>query len=235
MLIRLLPLITAIAPMFAIHASYLIAIRADILPACIPYLEGCTSISATGRYPPASFLFKSIMMPEAILMAAYWLFSVAWLRALQRAAGRSTDGGKRIAAFGVAGALFLIIYVTFLGSEGPVYDFMRRFGVYLYFLFTVVAQLILIGKVMSVSSSLRIPGVVTITKIQLAVTLIPFALGVLNVVLKAILEDAVALERIIEWIFALLMHTYFLLSYFSWRATGFDASFSVEESRVRRS
>ncbi len=234
MLIRLLPLITGIAPMLAIHASYLIAIRAGILPACIPYLEGCTSISATGRYPPASFLFKSVMMPEAILMAAYWLFSVAWLRALERSAGRRGVGGTTIAVFGVAGALFLIIYVTFLGSEGAVYDFMRRFGVYLYFLFTVVAQLILIGKVMSVSSSLRIPGVVTITKIQLAVTLIPFALGVLNVVLKAILEDAVAFERIIEWIFALLMHSYFLLSYFSWRATGFDASFSVEESRVSR-
>ncbi len=235
MLLRLLPLITGFAPIFAVHVSYLIGIRAGILPACIPYIEGCISISATGRYPPSSFLFKSIMMPEAILLVAYWLFSVAWLRSLSRTADRSDKVGTSIAVFGVAGALFLIVYVTFLGNQGPVYDFMRRFGVYLYFLFTVVAQLILIGKVMSVSSSLRIPGVVTITKIQLAVTLIPFALGVLNVVLKAILEDAVALERIIEWIFALLMHTYFLLSYFSWRATGFDASFSVEESRVRRS
>ncbi len=235
MLIRLLPLITAIAPILAIHVSYLIAIRADILPACIPYLEGCTSISATGRYPPASFLFKSVMMPEAILMAAYWLFSVAWLRSLARIAGRGDNGGTTIAVFGIAGALSLILYVTFLGTQAPFYDFMRRFGVYLYFLFTVIAQLILAGKVLSVSSSLRIPGVVAITKIQLAVALIPFALGILNVALKSMLEDAVALERIIEWIFALLMHSYFLLSYFSWRATGFDASFSVEESRVRRS
>jgi len=234
MLLRLLPLITGLAPIIAIHGSYLIAIRAGILPACMPYIEGCTSISATGRYPPASFLFKSVMMPEAILMAAYWLFSVAWLRSLQRAAGRSTDGGKTIATCGVAGAFFLIIYVTFLGSEGPVYDFMRRFGVYLYFLFTVVAQLILVGKVMSVSSSLRIRRVVAITKIQLAITLIPFALGILNLVLKATLDDAVVAERTIEWIFALLMHSYFLLSYFSWRATGFDASFSVEKSRVSR-
>ncbi len=232
MLLRFLPLITGFAPMFAIHASYLIAIRYGVLPACIPYIEGCTSISATGRYPPSSFLFKSVMMPEAILMAAYWLFSVAWLRALSRAAGRGDKVGTSIAVFGIAGAVFLIVYVTFLGTQGPVYDFMRRFGVYLYFLFTVVAQLILVAKVMSVSSSLRIPAVIAITKIQLAVTLIPFALGLLNLVLKAVLEDAVATERIIEWIFALLMHSYFLLSYFSWRATGYDASFSVERSRV---
>ena len=235
MLLRLLPLITGFAPMIGIHASYLIAIRSGVLPACIPYIEGCTSISATGRYPPSSFLFKAIMMPEAILMVAYWLFSVAWLRSLSRAAGRDGKAGTSIAIFGIAGALFLIIYVTFLGTEGPVYDFMRRFGVYLYFLFTVIAQLILVGKVMSVSSGLRIRGVVAITKIQLTITLIPFALGILNLVLKAVLDDAVATERIIEWIFALLMQSYFVLSYFSWRATGFDASFSVERSRVSNS
>jgi hypothetical protein len=232
MLLRLLPLITGFAPIFAAHVSYLIGIRAGVLPACMPYIAGCTSISATGRYPPASFLFKSIMMPEAILLAAYWLFSVAWLRSLERTAGRSADSGTMVGVFGVAGALFLIVYVTFLGTEGPVYDFMRRYGVYLYFLFTVIAQLILVAKVLSVSSSLRIRSVVTITRIQLAVALIPFGLGILNLVLKALLDDAVAPERIIEWIFALLMHSYFLLSYFSWRATGFDASFSVEKSRV---
>lgn len=232
MLLRLLPLITGFAPIFAAHVSYLIAIRAGILPACMPYVEGCTSISATGRYPPASFLFKAVMMPESILMAVYWLFSVAWLRSLERAAGRSGNGGTSIAVFGVAGALFLIVYVTFLGTQGPVYDFMRRYGVYLYFLFTVVAQLILVARVMSVASGLRIRGVVTITKIQLAVALIPFALGIVNVILKTVLDDATAPERIIEWIFALLMHSYFLLSYFSWRATGFDASFTVEKSRV---
>ena len=232
MFLRLLPLLTGFAPIFAAHVSYLIAIRAGILPACMPYIEGCTSISATGRYPPSSFLFKALMMPESILMAAYWLFSVAWLRSLERAAGRSGDGGTSIAAFGVAGALFLIVYLTFLGTEGPVYDFMRRYGVYLYFLFTVVAQLILVARVMSVAADLRIPGVVTITRIQLTLALVPFALGILNVVLKNVLDDATAPERIIEWIFALLMHAYFLLSYFSWRATGFDASFTVDRARV---
>jgi hypothetical protein len=234
MLLRLLPLLTGFVPIIAAHVSYLIAIRAGILAACIPYIDGCTSVSATGRYPPSSLLFKGLMMPEAILMAAYWLFSVAWLRALERAAGRSGNGGTMIGVIGVAGALFLIVYVTFLGTQGPVYDFMRRFGVYFYFLFTVIAQLILAGKVLSLSSSLRIPKVIRITKYQLALALVPFAIGVLNLVLKAVLDDATAEERIIEWIFALLMHAYFLLSYFSWRETGFAGSFAVEESRVTR-
>ena len=231
MLLRLLPLITGFAPLFAVHASYLIAIRAGVLSACIPYFSGCTSISATGRYPPSSFLFKSVMMPEAVLLVAYWLFSVAWLRSLERSAGRAGNTGAMIAVFGVAGALFLIIYVTFLGTQGPVYDFMRRFGVYLYFLFTVIAQLILAGKVLRVSSELRIPGIVRITKYQLAIAVVPFALGILNLILKSVLDDSRSAENIIEWIFALLMQVYFMLSFFSWRATGFDVSYSVDKSR----
>lgn len=111
---------------------------------------------------------------------------------------------------------------------------MRRFGIYLYFLFSVIAQLILADKVLSVSRELRMPQVVRITKYQMVVAVIPFALGILNLVLKSALEDAAAAERIIEWLFALLMHSYFVLSYFSWRATAFDASFSVDRSRVQK-
>jgi hypothetical protein len=233
MLLRLLPLITGFAPIFAVHVSYLIGIRAGILVACNPYIHGCTSISATGRYMPASLLFKSVMMPEAILMAAYWIFNVAWFRSLERAAGRSGESGSVAGLLGVAGALFLIVYVTFLGTQGPFYDFMRRFGVYFYFAFTVFAQLILASKLLPLSKDLHIPEVVRIAKYQLAIALIPFAIGILNLILKAVLEDADAEENIIEWIFALLMHFYFLLSYFSWRATGFDTSFTVEASRIK--
>ena len=232
MLIRLLPLITGFGPIIAVHASYLIAIEAEVLIACMPYIDGCTSISATGRYMPASLLFKSFMMPEAILMAAYWLFNVAWLRSLQRAAGRPGNEGSLIVFLGVTGALFLIVYVTFLGTQGPVYDFMRRFGIYLYFACSVFAQLLMVRKVMSVSIQLRIPRVVLITKYQMAVAVIPFGLGILNLILKSVLDDADAAENIIEWIFALLMHSYFIMSYFSWRTTGFEGSFSVDKSRV---
>jgi hypothetical protein len=232
MLLRLLPLVTGFAPIVAVHGSYLIGIHAGVVTACIPYLDGCTSISATGRYMPASLLFKAVMMPEAIVMAAYWLFNVAWFRSLERAAGRKGESGTVAGVLGVVGALFLIVYVTFLGTQGPVYDFMRRFGVYFYFALTVFAQLILASKLLPLSKVLHIPEVVRIAKYQLAIALIPFAIGILNLILKAILEDADAEENIIEWIFALLMHFYFLLSYFSWRVTGFDTSFTVEVSRI---
>ena len=52
----------------------------------------------------------------------------------------------------------------------------------------------------------------------------PFALGVLNMILKATLDDADATENRIEWISALSMQAYFVLIYFAWRDTGFTVS-----------
>lgn len=227
MLLRILPLIVGLLPLASIHLSYLIAIHAAKLPSCIPYIHGCVSISATGRFPPASFLFKAAMMPEAVILAIYWLGNVAWLQALNRSAGETRAIGTAIGGFGVASAIFLILYVTFLGTQEPFYEVMRRFGVYLYFLFSVIAQIMLAVKVLRMPAGVCSPFLIRITRIQLALSLIPFALGILNMVLKSILEDSNPSENVIEWIFALMMHSYFVLSYLSWRDTQFSAEFSV--------
>ena len=57
MLIRGLPLITALAPLLGINIAYWMGVEYGNLPSCNPYLDGCTSISSTGRYPPGDRLF----------------------------------------------------------------------------------------------------------------------------------------------------------------------------------
>jgi hypothetical protein len=49
--------------------------------------------------------------------------------------------------------------------------------------------------------------------------LMPFVLGILNLILKALLADADAIENRIEWIAAVSMHAYFVVLYYAWRAT----------------
>lgn len=227
MLIRLLPLITGLLPIIAIHVSLIVAINAASIPACFPYIDGCASISATGRYEPASFIFKPAMMSAWTMLVFYWLFNVAWLRSLAREAGEKDRIGAWMASIGCAGALALILYITFLGTHAAFYEFMRRFGVYLYFLFTVIAQIMLARHSLSLSRSLSLPIIEKIARAQLTLALIPFGLGALNLVLKSTLLDPDPAENIIEWIFALLMHVYFLLSYFTWRETGFGTEFRV--------
>ncbi len=231
MLLRLLPLLTGLLPIVAIHVSLVVAIHAGSIPSCLPYLDGCTSISAAGRYEPASFIFKPAMMSEWAILVFYWLLNVAWLRSLATETGANGKTGIWVGIFGCTGALALILYVTFLGTQTPFYEFMRRFGVYLYFFLSVVAQIILARHTIFLAAKMRLTLVGRIGKVQLVLALIPFALGALNLVLKATLEDPDPAENIIEWIFALLMHVYFLLTYFTWRETGFDGTWAVNQTR----
>ena len=227
MLIRVLPILTGLLPVIAIHLSLVVAIHYGAVPSCFPYTDGCTSISATGRYEPASFIFKPAMMSSWAILVFYWLFNVAWLRALARAAGRPPGIGTWMAAVGTMGAVALILYTTFLGTGAGFYEFMRRVGIYFYFGCTVIAQIILARHTLSLGRALGLPTTIRVGRGQMALALVPFVLGILNLTLKATLENPDPAENVIEWIFALLMHGFFLLTVFAWRETGFGGHFRV--------
>ncbi|MDH5346001.1 MAG: hypothetical protein OEW59_09575, partial [Gammaproteobacteria bacterium] len=120
---------------------------------------------------------------------------------------------------------------TFLGTQAPFYEFMRRIGIYFYFGCSVVAQIMLARHTISLSRRLRLGSVLTVGRIQMAIALVPFVLGVLNLVLKNTLTNPDPAENVIEWIFALLMHCYFLLTYVAWRNTGFGGHWDVRISQ----
>jgi hypothetical protein len=227
MLIRVLPLVTGLLPIIAIHISLVVAINAGTVPSCFPYIEGCTSISATGRHEPASLIFKPAMMSSWGILVFYWLFNLAWLRSLARTSGQNTNIGAWMAGVGTVGALALILYTTFLGTEAPFYEFMRRVGIYFYFGCTVIAQIILARHTLGLSRRLALETTRRVGQVQITLALIPFVLGILNLVLKATLENPDPVENIIEWIFALLMQSYFLLTYLAWRETAFSGRFEV--------
>ena len=47
------------APIVVVHVCYLLSAHYGYVDKCNPYIEGCTSISATGRHGPSYFLFKA--------------------------------------------------------------------------------------------------------------------------------------------------------------------------------
>lgn len=221
------PLIAGLLPIVAVGLSYVIASSLDVIPSCVPFVEGCTSISATGRYPPTSFLFRATMLPESVLLLVYWLLSVAWLRSLRRDAGLPATGGLWVGWLGAGASVALVLYVTFLGTHEPFYEFMRRFGIYLYFLFTIIAQIVLARAL------LKLPleaGLRRLARVQLGLALLPFALGALNTTLKATLADPDPVENVIEWNVALLMQVYVVLSWIGWRRSGFAVDFRLQKN-----
>ncbi|MDJ0760567.1 MAG: hypothetical protein QNJ19_14325 [Woeseiaceae bacterium] len=218
--LRSLPLIAAVVPFVGVTISYAIGTYYDLVPSCIPYIDGCTSISATGRYEPASFLFRAIQMPLGVLHIVIWLLCIEWLRAMGH---HSRAAHLTLCYSGIVGGISLIIYVTFLGTQQPFYEFMRRFGIYGYFLGVAIAQVTLAFSVSKVDSkTVRFDGHRQGTPL-VWLALLPFALGILNLVLKSILDDADQWENRIEWVAALIMQLYFLFLWNAWRVTGFDA------------
>ena len=224
MLIRWLPLIVGVVPFVGIHVCYAIAIEHGYLESCIPYVDGCTSISATGRYPPANLLFRAIELPVAALLIVVWWLTARWLGAL------SPDSGHRLRAAilvaGITGALALIVYTTFLGTKEPFYEFMRRFGIYLYFLGITLAQLF-------VALYLRRSGIALfgrISTVMLSLSLAPFALGILNLAQKVVLdyETADALENSIEWVASAMMQAWYVVLYLAWRRSRFELGAIVD-------
>ena len=217
MLIRWLPLLAGVLPFLAVNLAYWMGVRHDVLPSCFPYIDGCTSISSTGRHPPGSLLFRAAHMPQGVLLLFLWYFSVQWLRALRPGVRRSTELVVLIS--GTTGALALIVYTTYLGTTESFYEFMRRFGIYCYFLGTVLAQLFLALSFLRHANTLRAPALVNMARAMLWLCLMPFVLGILNLILKELLADAGAIQNRIEWIAALSIQAYFFVLYYAWRGT----------------
>lgn len=217
MVIRGLLLVTALVPIIGINLAYWIGVSFDNLPSCIPYIDGCTSISSTGRYPPGDRLFRAVMLPQAVLLAVTWYATALWLRAVRPDATRAATTAL---VAGLLGALALIIYVSYLASNDPFYEIMRRYGIYFYFVCTVIAQ---------IAVSLSVP-VVRLRRIMLGIMVTPFALGLFNFVQKAVVENPDNTENVIEWIVSLLMQLWFVALWLAWRRTNFDLDVKARPS-----
>lgn len=213
-----LALWTGLLPLFVVNMAYLIAVAGDHVPKCITYLQGCTSISAAGRYGWSYFFFKAGMIPAAVLLAAFWFFCRRWLLILG-----DTDGPmvRAIVFTGFTSAAFLILYSVFLGSQGDFYSLMRRYGVNIYFSFSYLAQLMLLSRLQRLRKAGRLSVPRQILTGKLTLMLAMLFLGLASIPMSDIFTDSRRPRNIIEWIFALLMVSYYFFAWRAWRHTGF--------------
>jgi len=216
--LRWLPFIAGVLPLIAMFGAFALGIAYEVLPNCNPLIDGCCSISATGRQPPGSYLFRAIMLPQGILLGFVWYLSVLWLRKLEPTPTNTTC--LIILVAGVVNVVALIMYVTFLGTTEPIYEFMRRTGIYFGFLGMAVAQLTI--AIVLLRTRLRPLG-----QAMLSIGLAVCALGVLNLALRSVLADPDPAENRIEWIATILMQAWYFLLFIAWRRTGVEFSVRV--------
>ncbi|MDO8862795.1 hypothetical protein Q6D67_13880 [Haliea sp. E1-2-M8] len=221
--LRILALLAAVLPFAAVHLTWLVAASHGLVEWCNPYIDSCTSISATGRQPPASYVFRGIMLPAAVVLALYWWCNYSWLRGLQPAAG-SMQSLRWMLVLGLLACLGLVLYVSVLGEAGTAWRLQRRAGTVLFFSFTFLAQLLLSMQLRGLAA--RLPQVQGLARGMWWLCCLLLALGVLTVVLQA--RDGVwydTVEDAFEWVLSLLLQANFLLGYLVWRRAGWQLQF----------
>jgi hypothetical protein len=205
-------LIAWLVPSAAVLLTYAVSSAQGQVPSCIPFFEGCTSISGAARRDPSIHLFRALMLPTAAVIAAYWLLVRAWLAHL----GETGRGRDWIAGLGLIGALFLVLYVVFLGTDGKAYELMRRYGVTVYFSFTALAQLVLASRLQRFPAEARRVVGSGPLRAKVAFVAVMLVLGLLNIPAANFFPE-LPVDNIIAWNFALLMHGYFGLTALAWR------------------
>lgn len=202
-----LALLVTVLPALVTHLAWGLSLQAGHIPWCIPYVEGCTSISRAARHGLGNDLFRMVMLPVAALQALFWLAVAAWLRA----------GGARVAAsvpwLGLLAAVFLALYATFLGSEGDIYRVLRRFGVTVYFAATYIALLASL-RGLARARDREDPAY----RPLLVVACCMLALGVLSTATTAVVDSRELkdrIENVLEWHLGLWLSAMFLV--FAWR------------------
>ena len=199
-------------PIFVVNLCYIVSIVGNHIPACIPYLQGCTSVSSAGRYGAAYFLFKAGMIPLALLLAYFWILVRRWLISL---GDRQNREMAALVYIGLVGAAFLILYTTFLGTSGDIYSLLRRFGVTVYFSCSYLAQLLLLHRLVTLrdAGKIRLPR--SITGGMLTVAIVLLFLGLISIPIGnfIFIDEKKMVMNVIEWNFALLLSGYYLLAW----------------------
>jgi hypothetical protein len=209
-------LISWLVPSAAVLIAYLVSSSLGQVPSCIPFLEGCTSISGAARRDPSIHIFRALVLPASTVIAAYWLLVRAWLGHL----GDVGRGRDWVMALGLIGALFLVLYAVFLGTEGRPYELMRRYGVTVYFSFTALAQLMLAARLHRLPGGMKAEAGRAVIGAKITFGALMLGLGLANIPAANFFPE-LQLDNIIAWHFALLMHGYFGLTALSWQRSNF--------------
>lgn len=203
-----LPAAAALMPVLATTTAWALSVAHGHIDACNPFWEGCTSISRAARHGLGNHVFRALMLPCAMLQILFWWLCRCWLLAQGRPAG------PVLPALGLVAGTFLVLYATFLGTDGAIYQLLRRYGVVVYFAATYLSLLLVLRQ-------LARPPADRLYRPLRTVALVKLALGVATVGVWALVaDDAVSYrwENVLEWQLGLWLTAMFVL--FAWRWRG---------------
>jgi hypothetical protein len=225
-----LALLAGVLPAIASAAAWAIATYAGLVPACNPFIDGCVSISRAARHELPNLLFRALVLPAATLQALVWLAQAQALSALGGAAMQRS--ARALAVIGVAAGIALVLYGSFLGAEGQVYRWLRRYGTLVYFGGTCVAMLLLGRALQRLHADVRLHLPRAHERVLLVLLTLIVALGLGNALAGLWAGPALKdrIENATEWWGSLGLTLVFVTLASLWRRIGLRIEFSAGRS-----
>jgi len=217
-----LPFMAGLLPLAATVLAYGLSIRLGIVEGCNPFFDGCTSISRAARHGLPNHLFRALVLPAAALQAICWILCGTWLRSVGAAPKPAL---RALPVLGIAAAVFLVLYGTFLGVEGPAYRWMRRYGVVVYFGATCISMLIVSDAVHRLA-----PARSSSAKALIAFSVALPLLGLANAFAPLFgldQRELAAVQNSTEWWGGLLFTLFFFALAWLWRTSRFAIGISA--------
>lgn len=190
-------------PILVVNIVFTINIQQG-LNACFPYWEGCMSVSRGMRSGPGLLLFKLQAPVSAALMWMTWRSLPQWPWSHP---SLSTQLWW-LSRLGMAGSLFFVVYALWLGTDGEIYRWLRRYGVVFYFSMTGLAHLLLWAKISRYETK-KLPA----QHVYGVVVILTWVTGIGSAFKRKLIDDPLFLDRVenaLEWNFALFLSLAFV-------------------------
>lgn len=220
---RTLAILVVILPLLASNGAYLLSAYEGFVSWCIPYIDGCTTISQAGRSGDTIYFYRAVVFPYSVLLMLFWLYSSSWLELVH---GNKTISSRGILWLGVTASVALLVYIDFLGATGETNSLMRRIGAMLYFTLTPLAQSLLLYQhynILRKKPEVRIKP--QVLQYQLVIILLMLLVAVISIFLVVTGNITYEIENIVEWNFSLLINLYFVGVVFIWK--DYKRAFSI--------
>jgi hypothetical protein len=220
--LRALPLWAAVVPLVTINVCYMLGVALEHLPACIPYLSGCTSVSSTGRIAPESLVSKAGLLSSAVILALLWLRCATFLQL----GGKAPSRLILLRVFGFLAALFLALYSVTLGLREEEYRILRRIGIDGFALSSLLAQVLFIV----LYRPMRIDATKKLTRWLIALCIALPLLGIAAEVAKWAGVPRRAANNTVAWNAFVVTSAYYAVLGRIWWHHGFTREFRITSS-----
>lgn len=213
-----LALLASLLPMVGISISFGLTAVSDPAARCIPWIDGCTTITATGVCYPAAYYLRGFLIATAIACLVWWYCASIWLQTRAQPLKRWM---YTLIILSMIGSLMLVASIAVLGEHmlpPSEHRFLWRFHTLtagLFFLLTSLCQMLMTFYCWRYRHKLDISSQRLWLKTLLALgqlgSLIAFY------VLSQTDMDHGAVEAIGEWWLATFCCLYFITGYRDWR------------------